>query len=177
MRDLHLRNGKRSCSFSLSLMRRLSVTALSHKPSPPPSGASATATPASAPRGGRGGCSASASTIQRGTTARDVTLFTRTDPGPGRPGTPPTSAWVSIRLLAGCHTRLRTKNNNCQRQGWALPSGNIKTAGDDSWSFDPLSDLKVAAWLRRCSTREIRKKKIKIVSSIPVRLNSNIYEQ
>lgn len=109
MQDLHLRNRKRSSCFSLSLMRSLSAMALFHKPSLPPSGVSATATPASAPRGSRGGCSASASTTQRGTTARDVTLFTRTDPGPGLPGTPPTSAWVSIRLLACCHTRLKTK--------------------------------------------------------------------
>lgn len=75
--------------------------------------------------------------------------------------------------------RLPTRNDNCRRQGWALPSGNIKTAGDDSWSFDPLSDWKLCCVTEAMlhSWKKEREKKKRFVSSIPVRLNSNIYEQ
>lgn len=86
----------------------------------PPPGVSATATPASAPRASRGGCSASASIIQRGTTARDVTPSTRTGPGPGPPGTPPTSAWVS-----SCHDQNATSSGEVELAP-QNPSGNIK---------------------------------------------------
>lgn len=56
-----------------------------------PSDASVTVTPVSALRGNMGVWCVPANTIQWEMTARDVTPFTRIDPGPGPLGTPPTS--------------------------------------------------------------------------------------
>lgn len=68
-----------------------------------PSDVSVTVTPASAVRGNMAAWSVPANITQWEMTARDVTPFTRIDPGPGPLGTPPTSVWVSSLLLGHCH--------------------------------------------------------------------------
>ena len=74
-----------------------------------PSDVSVTVTPASALRGNTGGWCVPASITRRETTARDVTPFTRTDPGPGPRGTLPTSVWVSSCFwTSDTHTAGRT---------------------------------------------------------------------
>lgn len=68
-----------------------------------PSDVSVTVTPANALRGNLVTWSAPASITQWELTARDVTPFTRTDPGPGPLGTPPMSVWVSSLIPGCCH--------------------------------------------------------------------------
>lgn len=87
-----------------------------------PLGVSVTVTPASVSRGNMVAWSVPANITQWEWTARDVTPFTRTDPGPGPLGTPPTSVWVSSLPLGRCHKPIRCTQKKKKIHGAVLNS-------------------------------------------------------
>lgn len=133
MQDLHLRNRKRSSTFLLSLI--LCIMALFHNC------LCLLQVQVQRPRqwvlwGGAGEVALRLPAPYSGGRLPEMSPFL---PGPtlgqGHRGVRQrVPEWVSASWPAVTHTW--KPKHSCQRQGWALPSGNIKSAGDGSWNFD-----------------------------------------
>lgn len=107
---------------------------------------SVTVTPVSVLKGNMAAWSVPASITQWELTARDVTLSTRTDPGPGPLGIPPMSVWVSSWTPGRCHkptacTRLHSPQGRAKfelsraKKNLYECTTFIKTPAEYIWAF------------------------------------------